>query len=216
MAWINADSHKNFNNFLGYSISNVLQLNVFSAGLSKDVAQDINIARFHASDEAWNWRIGAKAVAFSPLRGAPFWGGGHISMGRSVDKANARSTTYLFGETMATLELTKNLAINLNPKIASSGAGNLWGLGLGANIQLSPKLEIIPEANFVISQISQSNATLGVRWHATEKLSVDAYASTAASLLGTGQLINAGKARAGIRLMLSLSLIHISEPTRPY
>ena len=96
-------------------------------------------------------------------------------MGRAIDEINERAPGYLFAETMATLELSKKIAINFNPKLAWSGIGNLWGLGLSSNIQLSPNLELIPEANIVINETSQSNATLGIRWHATDDISIDLY-----------------------------------------
>ena len=124
-------------------------------------------------------------------------------MGRTIDEKNKRAPGYLFAETMATMELSKNITINFNPKLAWSGIGNLWGVGLSSNIQLTPRLEFIPEANILINKPSQSNATLGIRWHATEKLSIDVYASTAASILDIGQLINAQEIRWGSRLLLS-------------
>ena len=104
---------------------------------------------------------------------------------------------------MATLELNKRIAVNFNPKLAWSGIGNLWGLGLSTNIQLKPSLELVPEANIVINQTSQSNATLGLRWHATDNFSIDVYASTAASILDIGQLMSADGFRWGTRLLLS-------------
>ena len=202
-AWINTDSGKNFNAFVGYSLSNIYQVTVFSGGISNNVPQTTQQARLYANDGAWNWRIGGKAVAFSPLRGAPFWGGGRISLGRNSDTVNNTGQGYVFAETMATWEATQNLAVNISPKLAWSGAGNLWGLGLSSNIQLFPGWELVTEANFVVSQPSQSNSTIGLRWHATESIAIETYGSTAASLLDIGQLINAEQIRWGGRLLFS-------------
>ena len=80
----------------------------------------------------------------------------------------------------------------------------LMGLGMSSNIQLTPKLELIPETNIVINKISQSNATLGVRWNTTDNLSIDIYTSTAASIFDVGQLIGANSFKWGTRLVLSL------------
>ena len=124
-------------------------------------------------------------------------------MGRSIDTVNERAPGYLFAETMATLELNEKIAINLNPKLAWSGIGNLLGVGLGSNIRLSPNLELIPETNIVLNNISQSNATLGLRWHATESFSVDIYSSTAASIIEAGQLMSADAFRWGARMTIS-------------
>ena len=160
VTWLNVDNNKNLSQYIGYSISNVAQLNLFRSGSFNNVPQITDHARYFANDSSWNWRVGGKAVFFSPLRGAPFWGAGYISMGRSIDKLNNRAPGYLYAETMATLELNKNIAINLNPKLAWSGIGNLWGVGLSSNIQLTPSLELVPETNIVINKSSQSNATL--------------------------------------------------------
>ena len=201
-AWINADSGENLNGFVGYSLSNVFQLTLFSGGLYNNVPQSIPQARLYANDGAWNWRIGGKAVAFSPLRGAPFWGGGRITLGRS-DQNSSTGQGYVFAESMATWEATQEFAINVNPKVALSGAGNLWGLGISTNLQLFPSWELVPEGNIVINELSQSNATVGLRWHATDRMAIEAYASTAASLLDIGQLISTEQVRLGGRLLIS-------------
>ena len=202
-AWINTDNRKNLNYFFGHSISNIFQLNLFTSALYKNVPQTSEYAQNFAKDDTWSWRVGGKAVTFSPLRGAPFWGGGYVSLGRSIDTANKRRPGYLFAETMATLELNENIALNLNPKLAWSAIGNRWGVGLSSNIQISPNLELVPEANIVLGKITQSNATLGLRWHASENFSVDIYASTAASIIEIGQLMSAGEVRWGTRIMIN-------------
>ena len=61
----------------------------------------------------------------------------------------------------------------------------------------------MPESNIVINDFSQSNATVGLRWHATDTMAIEAYGSTAASLLDIGQLINADQVRWGGRLLIS-------------
>ena len=203
-AWINADSGENFNGFVGYSLSNVFQLALFSGGFYNNVPQITPQARLYANDGAWNWRLGGKAVTFSPLRGAPFWGGGRITLGRS-DQNSSTGQGYVFAESIATWEATKEVAINVNPKVAFSGAGDLWGFGISTNLQLFPGWELIPEGNIVINELSQSNATVGLRWHATDSMAIEAYGSTAASLLDIGQLINAEQVRWGARLLITLN-----------
>lgn len=201
--WANADASGNVNGFLGYSISNVFQLALFSGGLTNNVPQTTPQARLYANDGAWNWRIGGKAVAFSPLRGAPFWGGGRITLGRNSDIVNNTGQGYVFAETTSTWEATPWLALNLNPKAVWSGAGTLWGLGISANVQLAPRWELVPEANVVANNLAQSNGTVGLRWHATDTITVEAYGSTAASILDIGQLLSADQVRMGSRLIYS-------------
>jgi hypothetical protein len=99
--------------------------------------------------------------------------------------------------------VSPSLALNFNPKVAWSGFGSLWGLGMSANLQLAPKWELIPEAVVVLNNIAQSNGTLGLRWQTTENVALEAYGSTAASILDIGQLLSAGQVRWGGRLLLS-------------
>ncbi|MDC3009341.1 hypothetical protein OAZ06_00025 [Synechococcus sp. AH-736-G20] len=201
--WINTDSGGNLNALLGYSISNVFQLFLFSGGLYNNVPQTTPQARLYANDGAWNWRIGGKATVFSPLRGAPFWGGGRITLGRNSDIVNNTGQGYVFAETMATWEASKRVALNLNPKTALSGAGNLWAVGLSANVQLAPRWQLVPEGNVVVNNLAQSNGTLGLRWQTTDSVALEGYVSTAASLLDVGQLLSADQARWGGRVLMS-------------
>ncbi len=201
--WVNGDSGGNLNPFLGYSISNIFQLFLFSGGLYNNVPQTTPQARLYANDGAWNWRIGGKAVAFSPLRGAPVWGGGRITLGRNSDIVNNTGQGYVFAETMLTWEASPGLALNANPKVVLSGGGNLWGVGLSANVQLAPRWQLVPEGNVVVNNLAQSNGTLGLRWSTTESLALEAYGSTAASILDVGQLLNAEQIRWGGRVLVS-------------
>ena len=104
---------------------------------------------------------------------------------------------------MTTWKANSKLALHLNPKIAQSGVGNLWGFGIGANIKLAPRWELIPEANIVANNISQTNGTLALRWTASEALTVDAYGTTAASMIDIGTLMSANTIRIGGRLTYS-------------
>ena len=104
---------------------------------------------------------------------------------------------------MATLEINKRIAVSINPKLAWSGIGNLWGVGLGSNIEILPNIELITEANIVCNEPNQSNITVGTRWHTTDRLSIDIYASSAASILDIGQLISADEVRLGTRVIFT-------------
>ena len=201
--WVNADGDGNLNGFLGYSLSNVFQLALFSGGVYNNVPQTTPQARLYANDGAYNWRVGGKAVAFSPLRGAPFWGGARVTLGRNSDIDTNTGQGYVFAETMATWEAHPKLAVNLNPKVAWSGAGNLWGMGISANVQLAPRWQLVPETNLVANKLRQSNGTLGLRWSATDSVAVETYISTAASTLDIGQLLSADRVRWGGRLLVS-------------
>jgi hypothetical protein len=199
--WANADSGGNIFGFVGQSISNIFQLDVFKSGWFNNVPQSTPLADTYTTDGAWQWRIGGKAVAFSPLRGAPWWGAGRISLGRENPPGTGQG--YVFAESISTWEANRWLALHFNPKLAWSGVGVPWGFGLGASIQLGESFQVIPEANLVASSWNQSNATLALRWLASDALKFDLYVSNAAGLLDMGQLLTADQARVGGRVILS-------------
>jgi hypothetical protein len=199
--WANADSGGNIFGFVGQSISNIFQLDVFKSGWFNNVPQTTPISDAYTTNSAWQWRIGGKAVALSPLRGAPFWGAGRISLGRENPPGSGQG--YVFAETVNTWEANRWLALHFNPKVAWSGVGVPWGFGLGASIQLGESFQLIPEANLVASSWNQSNATLALRWLASDALKFDLYVSNAAGLLDMGQLLTADQARVGGRVILS-------------
>ena len=55
----------------------------------------------------------------------------------------------------------------------------------------------------VIDNSIQTNGTIGLRWQVNDGLAVEAYGSTAASLLDAGQLFTSNQFRWGSRLILS-------------
>lgn len=199
--WANADSSGNVFGYAGYSISNILQLDLFKGGAFNNVPQTTPLADTYTNNGAPQWRFGGKAVILSPLRGFPIWVGGRISLGREYPPGSGQG--YVFAESISTWEASPNLALHFNPKIAWSGVGTPWAIGLGANIQLGRSFQLIPEANLVGSDISQSNATLALRWLASKTVQFDLYVGNAAGLLDMGQLLDAGQARLGGRLVVN-------------
>ena len=182
-------------------------------------------APLQTNDRFLGWRLGGKVVAFSPLRGAPLWSAARVTLGKSNDLLNSAQEKfagrhYVFTEAMATWEANSNLALNLNPKLVISSAGDLWGLGVSSNFQLAPGWQLIAEVNAVVSnlinldQLSvdrnlvidnsiQTNGTIGLRWQVNDGLAVEAYGSTAASLLDAAQLLSSNQVRWGTRLIFS-------------
>ena len=199
--WANADSSGNVFGYAGYSISNILQLDLFKGGVFNNVPQTTPLADTYTNNGAPQWRFGGKAVILSPLRGFPIWVGGRISLGREYSPGSGQG--YVFAESISTWEASPNLALHFNPKVAWSGVGTPWAIGLGANIQLGRSFQLIPEANLVGSDISQSNATLALRWLASKTVQFDLYVGNAAGLLDMGQLLDAGQARLGGRLVVN-------------
>ena len=122
--------------------------------------------------------------------------------GRNMDEITNTANGYLFAETPITWEGNSKVAISISPKLAWAGVGSLWGIGLGANVQLAPGWELVPEANIAINSLENSNYTLGIRWNATDDIAIEAYGTTASSILDMGQLLNAEQVRWGSRVTI--------------
>ena len=73
-----------------------------------------------------------------PLRSAPVWEGGPITLDRNSDIVNNTGQDYLFAETMLAWEASKRMTLNLNPLTAMHSGGALRTVGLSANVQLTP------------------------------------------------------------------------------
>ncbi len=199
----NADNLGNLFGFVGYSASNDFQLQLWGGGVFNGIDPVTPLSDQFASDDGLNQRFGGKAVLFSQLRGAPFSGGGRITVGRNEDPASLQG--YLFFETMGTWEVTPWLALNSNPKVAWNGTSTAYGLGLSANVQLGRWFQFIPELNLVADEDSDSagtNGTAALRWIPSDSAMVDVYVSNAAGLLDIGQLLGNSQVRVGGRLTL--------------
>ncbi|MEI6829408.1 MAG: hypothetical protein WCK64_06080, partial [Synechococcaceae cyanobacterium ELA445] len=200
--WANGDSKGNVFGFLGYSASNDFQFQ-YTGGVFNNVQPSNSLTQTYTTDGGYNERIGGKAIVMNQLRGAPWSMGGRISLGRNRDPASFQG--YAYAESNNTWEATPWLALNVNPKVAWSGAGTPYGLGLGANLQLGPSFQLIPELNLVANSSSggRSNGTLALRWLASPGSAVDLYVSNAAGLLDMGQLLYSNSWRVGGRLLVS-------------
>lgn len=199
--WVNGDSQGDGFGYVGYSLSNSFQLDVYTGGVFNNVRPLNALNTTYASDGGWNYRYGGKAIAMSQLRGAPFSLGGRISLGRNTAPSSYQG--YMFIESVSTWEANSWLAFNLNPKLAWSGVSTPWGVGLSANIQLGRHFQLIPEVNVVGSEINATNGTLALRWLATSSTNLEIYVSNAAGLFDIGQLLDNTNTRVGGRLILS-------------
>ena len=201
-AKVGADAKGNFDATYGVSISNIFHLD-FYRSKNQNVRQSSSpgtyLCRMTTLKTCGDL---VKAVLTSPLRGAPIWSALRISMGRNMDNKNNTAEGYLFAETPLTWEANSKIAINFSPKVAWTGVGSLTGIGLSANVQLAPRWELVPEANIVFNSQSEANGTLGLRWNATDNIAIEAYGSTASSIVDVGQLLNDGQTRWGSRLII--------------
>ena len=132
------------------------------------------------------------------------WSALRLSFGRNIDESTNTANGYLFAETPLTWGENSEISISINPKLAWAGIGSLWGIGLGANIQLAPGWELVPEANLALGSPKNSNFTLGLRWNATDDVTIEVYGTTASSIIDMGQLLDADEVRWGSRISIKL------------
>ena len=198
-----ADTNGNSGLKLKHSISDAFEVTVVDYGSNNNVPQTIQQASLYADDGSQNFRIGGKGILLSPLRGGPFWVAVSGSLGRNLSDNNSLQG-YAFGEIIGTWQLNPKLAFSINPKVAWSGAGNLYGLGLGGNIAIGQKLELLPEIIVVGDDLSKTTSTVGLRYHFNDSIATTIYASTAASLDNIGQLL--GKGNTAIGTMITIKL----------
>jgi hypothetical protein len=201
--WLNGDSLGNLFGGGGYSVSNDFQFQL-TAGVFNGIEPRNGYVNTFAGNGDLNLRFGGKAMVFRPSKSLPLWAAGRISLGRNEDASSQQG--YLFFETMNTWEATPTLAFHLNPKLAWSGDGTSWGVGLGANLQLGASFQLIPEVNVVATDLggdNGSNGSLALRWLASSRTTVDVYVSNAAGLYDLGQLLGNDQVRVGARLAFS-------------
>ena len=206
--WANGDSQGNLLGSAAYSISNDFQFELSGGTYGNAGAAATGATGTAASfldtymgPGNTNIRFGGKAMVFRPTKNLPIWAAGRITVGRNFDASSYQG--YLFFETVNTWEATPWLAFNLNPKLAWSGLGTPWGVGLSANIQLGKSFQLIPEVNVVATDFggrNGSNGTLALRWLAAPTTALDIYASNASGLLDLGQVLGTNQLRVGGKL----------------
>ncbi|MBM5797244.1 MAG: hypothetical protein FJ060_03620 [Cyanobacteria bacterium K_Offshore_0m_m2_072] len=208
--WANGDSLGNLLGFAGYAVSNDFMFEASggtygNAGASATGAppgsEAASFLNTYLGPGNVNIRFGGKAMVYRPTKGLPIWAAGRITVGRNFDSSSYQG--YLFFESVNTWEATPWLAFNLNPKLAWSGLGVPWGVGLSANIQLGKSFQLIPELNAVATSFggrNGTNGTLALRWLATPTTALDIYAGNASGILDLGQLLGTNQLRVGGKL----------------
>ena len=210
--WANIDNSESIFSYIGHSLSNSFQVDLNIGGfrdVTKRSGEKADIVNNYLNNKGEKTRVGGKFVFLSPKRSGPFWAAARISGGKDRyslvrgEKWGMGVPGYLFTELMVTWEPLDKLAINLNPKVAWTGHGNPKGIGIGANIELSKRFELIPELNIAESKQGLSNGTIGLRWLMNENINIDLYASSASGLQDIGQLMGTDNKRLGARFMIT-------------
>ncbi len=198
----NYDSHGNLFTSYRYSLSNIFQLEFLNIGNFKDVElyntsnKKEDFKSIYLSDDNFNYRFGGKLLIFSPQKDDLLWTSLRTSVGRNSETQQG----YIFSEIINTIRLNKNIAANLSPKYFFSGAKNLSAIGTSLYINLSDKFQVIPELNFGLSKLSETNSTLSLRYSYHENKSIDMYVSNAIGQQDLGQMLRTKNAKFGFKL----------------
>ena len=146
-----------------------------------------------------NIRVGGKAILFSKENGNKMDTGVRLSFGRSFGKT---WPGYLFSEITNTYRINDKVALNVNPKIAWTGDGNVSAIGTGINWKLNDYFHLIPESNIAISN-SETNWTLALRTIPKKHIYIDLYTTNALNFTDIGELIQSKSQSLGLKTAIS-------------
>lgn len=146
------------------------------------------------------YMFGLKLRLLDQNNGSPFSFSARVLGGREVGSGTP-GVGVLYVETPASYKASPALTISATPKIAAFGNTEIFGLGLGANIAVSPDLELIGE----VTATQNGNGTVwaaGARYNLGDSgFSIDAHASNATGTRDIGTLV----AQDSVRYTLGLT-----------
>ena len=176
-----------------WGVSEVFNFDISGGKIMQNQNADSKLfGKYHNKNE-FLIRGGGTAMFFSQERGDAITTSLRLSAGR------ARGWGWIFGEMINSYELTKNLDININPKLALSGNGNPSGIGTSVNWEIFPGISILPETNIALSE-GDSNWTFAIRFSPTINTHLDIFTTNSLSFMDIGQLLKAQDQSYGINL----------------
>ena len=196
---INFDSKGNIFGFYGYSLSNIFQLELINVGSfmnSDSSSENLDLQNKYLNKNNLNLRLGGKLLLFSPQKNDLLWTSIRTSVGRNQDTNQG----YVYSEFINTIRLNEYVAINFSPKYFFSGADSFGAIGISSYINLSDKLQFIPEFNTILKENSQPNSTISLRYSYLPMKSIDLYYSNAAGIHDIGQNFKSKGYKFGIKL----------------
>ena len=199
---INYDSNNNFNFSYSYSLSNIFQIELLNLGAINNASNNLHInekfTNTYLDEDNFNIRIGGKLLLFSPQKEDALW----TSLRTSVGRNESSNQGYVFSELMNTYRINNWLAANLSAKYFYSGLEKFGGFGASMYLNVTDKLQIIPEINYLLDKNIQHNNTIAIRYSFSENKSMDLYSSNALNTQDLGQLLKSKDNKIGIKLNL--------------
>ena len=199
---INYDSNNNFHFSYSYSLSNIFQLEFINLGAINNASNHPYVnERFtntYLDKDNFNIRFGGKFLLFSPQKNDALW----TSIRTSVGRNESTNQGYIFSELINTYRINNWLAANFSAKYFFSGMAKFGGFGTSMYLNLTDKLQIIPEINYLLDDNIQSNNTIAIRYSLSDNKSIDLYTSNALNNQDLGQLLRSKDRNFGFKLNL--------------
>ncbi|AIE73225.1 hypothetical protein D082_06960 [Synechocystis sp. PCC 6714] len=134
---------------------------------------------------ATQWRLGGKLLFLNQADGDPLSISGRLTGGRDISE---EEQGYFMLEFPFMYEVNNQLALLFSPKAAITGGKTPVGLGLGANYQISPAIQLIAEITPIVTG-ERLVWSAGLRLFPLENLALDLMGTNATSQLDLGELI---------------------------
>ncbi len=197
---LNYDSKGNFFGSYNYSLSNIFQLELINIGSfnneNKNNYFSKQINNTYLSKDNFHIRVGGKFLLFSPQKDDSLWTSFRTSVGRNEETNQG----YIFSELINTYRINNWIAANFSSKFFMSGVENFSGIGSSLYINLSDKLQIIPENNITFKNKSKLNNTIAIRYKLSRNKSADFYISNAIGIQDIGTIIKDKDYKYGFKL----------------
>lgn len=197
---INADSKGNYFGTYSYSLSNIFQLEILNLGSIYNEKNNLhkakNFTNAYLDKDNFNIRVGGKFLLFSPQKNDILWTSFRTSLGRNESSDQG----YILSELLNTYRINNWIASNLSLKYFLSGYQKFGVIGASMYLNVSDKLQIIPELNYLSDKNLNTNYTLAIRYSLNENKSIDLYSSNTLGTQDLGQLLKSKDNRIGIKL----------------
>ena len=181
---------------LGLSKNFILDFS--SDKIPKDYPTSNDFEKSYFQSGERSFRVGGLLTTLSEEEGDNFSNGFRLSFGRSLGETKPG---YMYAELINSKKLGKDYILNINPKIANTGNGDVIGIGLSLNYKLTDWLTIIPETNIGLKN-AENNHSIILRKKITNFLEIDSIVSNSFSSNDMGQLFKSEDTKYGINLTL--------------
>ena len=199
---INFDSKGNYFASYGYSLSDFFQLELVNVGSLHNEKNNVHINKnftdYYLDENNFNARIAGKVLLFSSQKKDTLWTSIRTSFGRNA----STNQGYMISELINTFRINNWLASNLSTKYFLGGSQKFGVIGASMYLNLSDKLQLIPEINYLFDKNLKYNSTISIRYSINEKKSIDLYTSNAIGSQDLGQVLRSKDNRVGIKFNL--------------